>query len=233
MKKIGRNAVIPDNCVIYDDVEIHDNVVLHNHVVIYPGTIVESGGEIFDNCVLGKLPLAPGCTAKKYDGIYKKTVIEKDCIICPGVVIYTGTIIKENTLIGDNSSIREDCQIGSYNVIGRNVTVNYETVIGNRTKIMDGTHITGNMYIGNHVFISVLVSSTNDNSMGRETEAVNNLKGPYISDYVTIGAGASILPGVKIGENCIIGAMALVTRDVAANKVVMGVPARVVRDVEM
>lgn len=233
MRKIGKNVVIPDNCVLYDDVEIQDNVILHNHVVIYQGTVVESGAEIFDNVVVGKLPLAPGCTTKKYDGIYKKTVVGKDCILCPGVVIYTGTEIKENTLIGDNSSIREDCRVGAYDVIGRNVTVNYETVIGNGTKIMDGTHITGNMYIGNHVFISVLVSSTNDNSMGRESEALEHLKGPYISDYVTIGAGASILPGVKIGENCIIGAMALVTKDVAPNKVVMGVPARVVREIDM
>ena len=52
-----------------------------------------------------------------------------------------------------------------------------------------------------------------------------------IEDYVTVGAGANILPGVTIGRNAMIGASALVTKDVAENKKVMGIPARVVGEV--
>ena len=55
--------------------------------------------------------------------------------------------------------------------------------------------------------------------------------GPIVEDYVTIGAGASLLPGVIVGENSIVGASALVTKNVPSGKVVMGVPAKVVRDV--
>ncbi len=55
--------------------------------------------------------------------------------------------------------------------------------------------------------------------------------GPVVEDYVTIGAGASLLPGVVVGRNAIIGASALVTKNVPAGKVVMGVPARVIRDI--
>lgn len=55
--------------------------------------------------------------------------------------------------------------------------------------------------------------------------------GASIGDYVTIGAAANILPGVRIGDNAIVGAGALVTRDVPGGKVVMGIPARVIRDV--
>ena len=96
---------------------------------------------------------------------------------------------------------------------------------------MDNSHITGNMRIGNHVFISVLVASTNDNSMGRESDAADHLSGPVVEDYATIGAGASLLPGVVVGANAVVGASALVTKNVPAGKVVMGIPARVIRDI--
>ena len=96
---------------------------------------------------------------------------------------------------------------------------------------MDNTHITGNMTIGNHVFISVLVATTNDNAMGRDGYSEEHVKGPVIHDNVTVGAAANILPNVEIGENSIVGAGSVVTKDVPASKVVMGVPAKVVRDV--
>ncbi len=222
---------ISNTAHIYDNVVIEDGVVIHDYVVIYPGTIVKAGAEIYDHCTIGKIPTSTGSTAKTYSDDYGTTVIGNNCILCPNVVIYTGTKIGNNTLIGDNCSIRENCVIGDFDIISRNVTVNYETTIGSHTKIMDNTHITGNMTIGNNVFISVCVSSTNDNSMGRDSNATEKLQGPIISDYATIGASASLLPGVHIGKNAIVGSAALVTKDVPENKVVMGIPAKVVRDV--
>lgn len=109
--------------------------------------------------------------------------------------------------------------------------VNYNTYIGNGTKIMDNASITGNMKIGNHVFISMQVVTSNDNTMGRRDYDEKHVKGPTIGNYVTVGAAANILPGVNIGENAMVGAGAVVTKDVPSNKVVMGMPARVVRDV--
>lgn len=228
---ISNSALIPATAVVHNDVTIEDGVVLHDYVVLYPGTIIKKGAEIYDNCVIGKLPTTPGSTARTYSSEYEQTIIGENTILCPGVVLYTGTMIGHNTLLGDNCSIRENCTVGDFCIISRNVSVNYETVIGNYTKIMDNSHITGNMKIGNHVFISVLVASTNDNSMGRDDEAVEHLAGPIVEDYVTIGAGASLLPGVIIGENSIVGASALVTKDVPAGKLVMGVPAKIIRNV--
>lgn len=228
---VSKNAIIPETVVIHENVVVEDDVILHDFVVLYPGTRVKRGAEIYDHCVIGKLPTTPGSTARTYSKEYGETVIGEKTILCPNVVLYTGTSIGHNTLLGDNCSIREKCLIGDYCIISRNVSVNYETEIGNYTKIMDNSHITGNMKIGNHVFISVLVASTNDNSMGRSEDAASNLKGPVVEDYVTIGAGASLLPGVTVGKNSIVGASALVTKDVPENKVVMGVPAKVIREV--
>jgi len=175
--------------------------------------------------------MTPGCTARKLKSGYQDLVIGENTVLCPGVVVYSGTQVGNHTLLGDYCSIREDCAIGDYCIISRNVSVNYETVIGNYTKIMDNTHITGNMTIGNHVFISVLVATTNDNAMGREGYNKESIHGAVIHDYVTIGAAANILPDIEIGENAIVGAGSVVTKNVPSSKVVMGVPAKVIRDV--
>ena len=225
MKKISNTAII------YEGVTIEDNVIIHDYVVIYPGVTLKSGVEIFDHCVLGKVPKAPNCISRKVDSNYRKTIIGQNTILSPGCVIYSGTVIKNNTLLGDYCSIREGCVVGNYCIVSRNVSVNYNTVIGDRTKIMDNSHITGNAIIEDDVFISVLVSTTNDNTMGREEYNEDHVGGPHIKRKSTIGAGANILPNVIIGENCIVGAGALVTKDIPDKKVVMGVPAKIVRDV--
>ncbi len=231
MNKISEQAQIAKTAIIHENVVVEEGVIIHDYVVLYPGSIIRKGAELYDHVVVGKIPTSPGSTAKIYGKEYGDTEIGEYCILCPGAVIYTDTVIKNNTLIGDNCSIREKCRIGAYDIISRNATVNYETTVGDHTRIMDNAHITGNMVIGNHCFISVMVSSTNDNSMARDEGAAEKLAGPIVEDYATIGASASLLPGVRIGYNSIVGAAALVTKDVPANKVVMGVPAKVVRDV--
>lgn len=231
MKKISKSALIAKTSIIHGDVTIEDNVIIHDYVVIYPGTVIKKETEIFDHCVLGKRPASPGITSRNLKTEYRNLEIGENCILCPGVVLYTGTKVGKNNLLGDFCSIREECEIGNNCIISRNVSINYNTRIGNDTKIMDNSHITGNMKIGNRVFISVLVATTNDNTMGREEYDEAHVQGAVIGDDVTIGAAANILPGVVIGNNAIIGASALVTKDVPENKVVMGVPARVVREI--
>lgn len=232
MKKISDTAQIAETAIIYDNVEIGEDVIIHDYVVIYSNTIIGRGCEIYDHCVLGKLPTSPGITSRQLKAEYPQLVIGENTILCPGVVLYAGSRIGYNSLLGDFCSIREECVVGNSCIISRNVSVNYNTSIGNHTKIMDNTHITGNMKIGSHVFISVLVSTTNDNTMGRIEYNEDHVQGATISDYVTVGASANILPGVNIGKNAVIGASALVTKDVPDSKVVMGVPAKVIRDVE-
>jgi acetyltransferase-like isoleucine patch superfamily enzyme len=144
-------------------------------------------------------------------------------------VIFYDVIIGQNTLLGDGASIREQVRIGHHCLIGRYVTVNYNTTIGDHTRIMDLTHITGNCRIGSNVFISVLVSSANDNVVISRRYEEERIAGPQVEDGATIGAGACLLPGVHIGKGAFVGAGAVVTRDVQAYDVVMGVPARVVR----
>lgn len=228
---ISKKALIAKTAIIHENVEIEDDVIIHDFVVIYPNTHIKKGVEIFDHCVIGKLPTSPGITSRKLKTEYDTLEIGEHCVLCPSTVIYAGTKIGKNNLLGDFCSIREECVIGDECIISRNVSVNYNTKIGNNTKIMDNSHITGNMVIGNHVFISVLVATTNDNAMGRNGYEEDKIRGAYIEDDVTIGAAANILPGVHIEKNAVIGAGSVVTKNVEKDSVVMGIPARFVRKV--
>lgn len=140
MNRISAKAEIAKTAIIHDEVEIGEGAVIHDYVVVYPGTVVKAGAEVYDHCVLGKLPTSPGSTTRVYSSGYEKTVIGENCILCPGVVLYTGTTIGHNTLLGDYCSIREKCVIGDYCIISRNVSVNYETTIGSYTKIVTVQH---------------------------------------------------------------------------------------------
>ena len=92
-------------------------------------------------------------------------------------------------MVGDTACIREQCRIGSFCVIAQGVTINYNTQIGNHVKVMDNTHLTGNMVVEDRVFISTLVGTTNDNSMGRRKESYQP-KGPLLRKFATIGQGS-------------------------------------------
>ena len=221
---------ISKNAVIHDNVKLGNNVIIRDFAVIYPGVEIADNVDVMEGAVIGRIPKGAKAVARKVDSEYKKVTIGNGTVISPHVVIYTDVKIGEGTLIGDGASIREGCTVGNRCIISRLVSVNYNTKIGNKTKIMDNSHITGNMTIGNNVFISVLVSTTNDNNIGSESYDENKVLGPTIEDNVMIGAGANILPGVKIGKGTTIGAGSVVTKNIEANKLAIGIPARVIRD---
>jgi acetyltransferase-like isoleucine patch superfamily enzyme len=230
-KEIGDNVKICEFAVIRERVRIGNNVIIHPHVIINPGVLLGDGVEVFSGSVLGKEPKGAGAVARTPQ-FERSVVIGNNSLIGPHAVIFYDVQIGSNTLIGDGASIREQCRIGSRCIISRYVTINYNTTVGDRTKIMDLSHITGNSVVGSDVFVSCNVGMANDNLVSQGEYVERCMKGPTISDGAVIGASATLLPGVLIGRNAVVGAGAVVSSDVPAGKVVMGVPARVVRSVE-
>lgn len=229
--QIGENVRIGEFCVIREGATLGNNVTIHPHVTIESGVTIGDNVEIFPGTYIGKEPKGVGATARKID-FTPKITIGDDCAIGPNAVIYYDVSVGNNTLLGDGSSLREKVTIGHHCLISRYVTINYNTKIGNHTRIMDLTHITGNCQIGDNVFISVLVSTTNDNVVKDRTYEEEKIVGPRIQNNATVGAGASLLPGVTVGEGAFVGSNAVVSKDVQPHVVVVGIPARVVRELK-
>lgn len=225
-----KENTISNTAVIKDNVMIGCGVIIHDFVVIYPNTIIGDRVEIFEGCVIGKPPSKIKSSSRGVAQDLVPVKIGSDSILCPHVTLCTGVEIGKGTLLGNNCSIREECIVGDDCIIAGDVSINYHTTIGNRVKIMDNTHITGNMIIEDDVFISALVCTTNDNSMGRKGWH-DEITGPIIKRFSTIGGGANLLPNITIGKNAIVGANSVVTKDVPNGKVVMGIPARITRDI--
>ena len=225
--EIGEYSVIGKNCRIGAGCQICNGVVLHSD------TILGCNNTIFDHAVLGRPPKRVGSMTRAVASSLPPLQIKDGCVVGAGVVFYRGTTIGSENLFGDMCSIREQCVIGDHCIIARMVTINYETRIGNHVKVMDNTHLTGNMIIEDGVFISVLVSTTNDNAMDRVKETVGHFGGPIIRRGASVGASAVLLPGVTVGEFAVVASGAVVNRDVPPRKIVAGYPARTVKDVPL
>lgn len=185
---------------------------------------------IFPGCTIGRPPMAPaGTTIIDYSKIESKPVYIGDgTIIGSNVVIYNDVKIGKNCLIGDSVHIRENVSIGDNCIIGISTKVGARTIIGNNTRIMDLTNVASDALIGNNVFFGPGATMGNDNAMGRNIDFSTG-KGPIVEDWATIGMNSTILPGIRIGQDALIAAGSVVTKDVKASVVVMGVPARFVR----
>lgn len=146
-------------------------------------------------------------------------------------VIYAGTAIGAHGLIADHAFIRERCTIGDYVIIGRGVSLENQVSVGDYTKIQTGSYITAYSTLEAYVFIAPMVTTTNDNYMGRTEKRLQQIKGPTIKRGARVGGGSILLPGIIIGEEAFIAAGAVVTRDVPPGQVYKGMPAKYFKDV--
>ena len=229
--QIASGVILKENVVVGAGVKIGIGTVIGNGCVIHDDTLIGAHVNVLDNSVLGRTPQRISSMTRAPHNDLGPLQIGDGCVIGACVVLYRGVVVGGNTLLGDLCSIREECEVGSNSIVGRGVTVNYATRIGNRVKIQDNTHITGNMVIEDGVFISTLVATVNDNAMDRGPRDPAKFGGPIIKQGASIGAGAILLPGIVVGEYAVVGAGAVVSYDVPPSKIVVGNPARVVKNV--
>ena len=198
--------------------------------IVYPGTVVGEGCKILDYAVVGKQPtLSPRSTAKRDD--LPTLVLGPGTIVSTGAVVFAGTTVGERVIVGDQACVRERCTIGDDVVIGRGSLVENDTSVGAMTKIQAHAYITAYSLLEDNVFIAPCVITTNDNYMGRTEKRHELIKGPTIRRGARVGGGSVLLPGIEIGEEAFIGAGAVVLQDVPPRAVMVGSPARQIRDV--
>lgn len=198
--------------------------------IVFPGTVIGEGCKILDYAVVGKQPtLSPRSTAKREE--LPPLVLGAGTVVSTGAVVFAGTTIGEGGVVGDQACIRERCTLGNDVVVGRGSLVENDTAIGDRTKIQADAYVTAYSTLEEDVFIAPCVVTTNDNFMGRTEKRHALRKGPTIRRGARIGGGAVLLPGIEVGEEAFVGAGAVVLRDVPARALMVGNPARQIREV--
>ncbi|PLV59457.1 N-acetyltransferase [Thermotoga sp. KOL6] len=224
--EIGYNVVIEDNVIV------GKNVKIGNNVVIKEGTKIGDNCVIFDGAVLGKEPWksSTSATTKEATGL-SPLKIGNNVVIGANSVVYKGALLEDFVFVGDLAVIRERVTVGIASVVGKGVTIENETTIGKYVKIETNAYITAFSVVEDYCFVAPEVTFTNDNFLGRTEERKKFFKGPILKKGSRIGANATLLPGIVVGEDALVAAGAVVTRDVPARKIVMGVPAKVVGDV--
>jgi acetyltransferase-like isoleucine patch superfamily enzyme len=228
--RIGKKVTLGEDVIIGKNAVIGDEVSIGHRTIIHEGTVIGKGTVVGENSVLGKTPIIAKTSTLKPKSLPVLRVGE-GCVIAAGAIIFRGVGISNDCLIGDLSLIREECSIGKKTIIGKGVTIENKTSIGSYAKIQANAYITAYTEIGDYVFIGPCAVTANDNFMGRTKERFKYRKGPVIHKGARVGACSIILPGVTIGKEGFIAAGSVVTRDVPEYKLVMGSPARVIRDV--
>ncbi len=173
---------------------------------------------------LQRSDLAPGLL------IGDKVLIGEGALIGGQVVIHEGVRIGAGARIGDHAQVRYGAQIGAGATVGSFTSVDPGVIVGERASVQTRCYLTAGTVIEDDVFIGPGVTLTNDNTMDRHPVDMK-LEGPLLRRACRIGGGAVICPGIEVGEEAFVAAGAVVTTDVAPRSVVMGVPAKLVRQV--
>lgn len=192
---------------------IADTAVIHGNVHLGEGVQIE------DYCVIG----AP------FDGYSgEETFIGNGAIIRSHTVIYAGNRIGDGFQTGNKANIRELNEIGNDVSIGSLSVVEHHVQIGNQVRIHSQVFVPEFSILGDECWLGPNVVLTNA-KFPQSPGVKERLLGVEVSDGARIGANATVLPGVRLGARCLVGAGSVVTKDVDPETIVAGNPAVVLR----
>jgi acetyltransferase-like isoleucine patch superfamily enzyme len=192
-------------------------------IIIYENVSIGENPDISPFVVLGKKPL-------DRNGSNLKLVIGKNAVIRSFTTIYLGSKIGDFLSTGQNVSIREDNEIGDNVSIGTCSVVEFGNSIGDGTRIHSGCFLEM-AKIGINVFIgpnTVLIDDPHPMNCPHYKQCRG---GVIIEDLAKIGANSTILAGVRIGKNSLVGAGSVVVDDVPPDEVHAGNPARFIKKI--
>lgn len=189
--------------------------MISSTAIIYPGVELGENVAVGDFCIIGH-PIADGSTPT--------TKIGDNSVIRSHSVIYAGNQIGSKFACGHKVNIRENNLIGNSVSIGTHSVVEHQVVIGDRVRIHTNVFIPEFSVLENNVWLGPNVVLTNA-KYPNTTNTKKSLKGPLLKENTIVGANTTILPGLILGPDVVVGAGSLVTKSIPANKVAYGAPA--------
>jgi acetyltransferase-like isoleucine patch superfamily enzyme len=170
-----------------------------------------------------------GYASTRSDG--RDLLLGPDARVRSGTVLYRGSVIGARLQTGHNVVVREECTIGDDVSVWSNTVVDYGCRIGDRVKIHANCYVAQFTEIEDDAFLAPGVTVANDLYPGQAASA-ELMSGPSIGAGAQVGVNVTILPFVRIGAGCLIGAGAVVARDIPPRRIAYGNPATVRGEVE-
>jgi UDP-2-acetamido-3-amino-2,3-dideoxy-glucuronate N-acetyltransferase len=229
--KVAKDAAIGDFAVICSGAVVGKGCVIGAGAHIHEGTVLGDCVHVADNAVVGIPPRKARRSAVTKDSDLPPAKLGHGCKVGVAAIVYRGASLGKDVFVADLATIRENVEVGDETIIGRGVAVENKVKIGRRCKIETNSYITALSEIGEFCFVAPEVCFTNDNFVGRTKERFKYHKGVTMKRGARVGANSTVLPGLVLGEDCLVGAGSVVTENVPARMVAYGSPARVVREV--
>ncbi len=223
---LGTGTTLGEGCTIGAHATTGKDCRIGHHVVIHADTRLGDDVRVDDHATLGKLPMKAANSATTKDQELPPLAVGDHCIVGTGVVLYRGAAIDARVLMADLCTVRENVSIGRGTIVGRGVTVENFCTVGRYCKLESECYLTAYSTLEDRVFVAPGVVTSNDNFVGRTAERFKHFKGVTVRKGGRIGAGSVILPGIEIGEDGLVAAGSVVTRDVPARTIVVGSPAK-------
>lgn len=215
---IAKNATIKEMVIIGHNVTIEDDVYIDYGCIIRDNVHIKKGSFIGARSILGEYLID---FYKDKTNKVHPLVIGENALIRTENVIYGDTVIGDNFQSGHKVTIRENTKIGNNVRVGTLSDIQGYCEIGNYISIHSNVHIGQKTKINDYVWIFPYVVLTND-----PTPPSDELLGVTIESFAIVSTGSVVLPGVHIYEDSLVGAGAIVTKDVAKETVVVGNPAK-------
>jgi acetyltransferase-like isoleucine patch superfamily enzyme len=209
-----------------ENVVIGSGVTLGVGVTIHAGTCIGAECVIEDNVVLGKPPRLSRHSQASRTHV-EALVLGDGVTVCAAAIVCAGSRLEAGVILGDQSFVRERVSVGAGASVGRGSVIEPGVAVGARSRIQTNVYLTTGSLLEDDVFVGPGVVTTNDDTMARH-DTDYELRGATLRRACRVGGGAVLVPGVEVGEEAFVAAGAVVTHDVPARAVVMGVPARVV-----
>jgi acetyltransferase-like isoleucine patch superfamily enzyme len=209
------NLLIGARVQIADDVEIGANVILHDDVTVSAGAQLDHGA------VLGR-PARRSHGSRTPAAESGPTVLGEGAIVSPYALISADVQMGRHSFLGDHAHLREGVRLGAEAMVGAACGIGRHVEIGDRARLQNRCLVGPGSVVESDCFLGPGVQVLTGRTMG----ASPRKPPPRLRRRCQIGAGVTILPGVEIGEEAVVGAGAVVVADVPEGVMVRGIPAR-------
>lgn len=223
--RIGKGSVIASGARILDGVRLDENVQVESGTVIYGPAHVRAGTYIGPNALVGfpqESDLREQLKVKRRSEM--RTVVGDHCIIRSGATIYCGVTLGKRVRTGHNTLVRENVTVGDDTLLGTNCIIDGSCMFGKHVSMQSGVYVCTYSQVEDYVFMGPCCVFTNDKYVMQRSA---QLVGPTVRTEASIGANALLMAGVEVGRGAVVGAQALVTENVPARTIVVGMPATV------